>query len=109
MPMPGRIISLVAGTLLLASSADLLRAQEPCKDPRRIVGGEKTDISQHPWQVALDIMGGLCGGSIIAQNWVLTAAHCFAVSDKAADIRVKAGSNNYQVGEGITAERVILH
>lgn len=41
-----------------------------------IVGGNNTNISQVPWQVLLDVNGGLCGGSIIAPNWVVTACHC---------------------------------
>jgi secreted trypsin-like serine protease len=60
-----------------------LLAQETIKlGGRRIVGGEKTDIKQHPWQVALTIGRSLCGGSIIAQKWVLTAAHCVRPSPK---------------------------
>jgi secreted trypsin-like serine protease len=52
-------------------------AQQPITPfGRRIVGGERTDISQHPWQVALQFKGTFfCGGSIIGQKCILTAAH----------------------------------
>lgn len=42
-----------------------------------IVGGEKVDIEQYPHQVAL-LWGGsyFCGGFIINDCWVVTAAHC---------------------------------
>jgi hypothetical protein len=60
---------------------------------RRIVGGEKTDIKDHPWQVALNIKTPegtyLCGGSIIAQRWVLTAAHCISRA-QTGDVKAKA-------------------
>ena len=96
--------------LCLAALARPAWAENGCKDPRRIVGGEDTDIKDHPWQVSLSIDGGLCGGSIIAQNWVLTAAHCFASSRQAANVRVKAGVTNRKIGGAwIAVDRVFLH
>src|SRR5690348_12693415 len=63
---------------------------------RKIVGGEPTEIEKHPWQVALQLNGGFfCGGSIIAQKWILTAAHCFDTSTQDTDWRAKAGVTNH--------------
>lgn len=43
----------------------------------RIVGGSTATRNQFPYQVALIINNsGFCGGSIISNTWVLTAAHC---------------------------------
>jgi secreted trypsin-like serine protease len=46
----------------------------------RIYGGEVTDAHTAPWQVYLEIntptQSFMCGGSLIARGWVLTAAHC---------------------------------
>ena len=57
---------------------------------KRIVGGEKAEINDHPWQVALNVRWGnewrFCGGALITKNWVLTAAHCFQPDVAAADI-----------------------
>ncbi|CAG9826930.1 unnamed protein product [Diabrotica balteata] len=43
----------------------------------RIFGGRETSIEKHPWIVSLqDSQGHFCGGSLINDNTVLTAAHC---------------------------------
>jgi len=43
----------------------------------RITGGSTAARGQFPWQVALLIDNAwFCGGSLISNQWVLTAAHC---------------------------------
>ncbi|XP_067637176.1 collagenase isoform X2 [Eurosta solidaginis] len=45
----------------------------------RIISGTPAALGQFPWQVILKLDPDddlLCGGSIIAPTWVLTAAHC---------------------------------
>ena len=89
-----------------------IQAQEDIRPfKRRIVGGENAKIEQHPWQVALQMKGVFsCGGSLIAERWVLTAAHCFRPSNRPSDWRLKAGATNYASGGVWTAvERIIIH
>jgi len=47
------------------------------KGGSRIVGGTTTDVNEWPWQAAL-MYGSqqFCGGSLINDRYVLTAAHC---------------------------------
>jgi secreted trypsin-like serine protease len=50
----------------------------PAAASQEIVGGTNTTISANPWQVSLQSSSGshFCGGSIINENWILTAQHC---------------------------------
>jgi secreted trypsin-like serine protease len=45
-----------------------------------IVGGDEATPDSFPWQVAIRFKKSkyqVCSGSLIRENWVLTAAHCF--------------------------------
>ncbi|XP_073736209.1 chymotrypsin-like protease CTRL-1 isoform X1 [Callorhinus ursinus] len=77
-------------TMLLLSltlSLDLLGSSWGCGIPaikpvlsfsQRIVNGENAVPGSWPWQVSLQDRSGFhfCGGSLISQSWVVTAAHC---------------------------------
>ena len=42
----------------------------------RVVGGSPSSIEQMPWMAFLISVYGYCGSVIIAERWILTAAHC---------------------------------
>ncbi|XP_018333505.1 trypsin 3A1-like [Agrilus planipennis] len=67
----------------------------------RVVGGVQVDIRDYPYQTSVQYsLVHLCGGSIIAESFILTAAHC--VSQKlASQFSVRAGSNYRNFG-GVT-------
>jgi hypothetical protein len=43
----------------------------------RIINGQQAGLAQFPWQAALFVSSYfVCSGSIISEEWILTAAQC---------------------------------
>ncbi|XP_074495397.1 tissue-type plasminogen activator isoform X3 [Sebastes fasciatus] len=64
----------------------------------RMFGGRESDITEQPWQVAINVYQARhrkhfhrCGGVLIDSCWVLSAAHCFEDNDKAEKLEVILG------------------
>jgi V8-like Glu-specific endopeptidase len=73
----------------------------------KITGGSNANIADFPWQVYYISGSFLCGGSIISENWVVTAAHCTKNSNGSdispAAMTIKVGSTSPQIaGSGKT-------
>uniref|UniRef100_A0A3Q1C8N9 chymotrypsin n=1 Tax=Amphiprion ocellaris TaxID=80972 RepID=A0A3Q1C8N9_AMPOC len=78
----------------------------------RIVNGEEAVPHSWPWQVSLQQSNGFhfCGGSLINENWVVTAAHCNVRTYH----RVIAGEHNKGYGSNedvqvLTPAQVFTH
>ncbi|XP_005171071.2 transmembrane protease serine 3 [Danio rerio] len=78
----------------------------------RIVGGNVSKSGQVPWQVSLHYQNQyLCGGSIISESWILTAAHCVFGFAQPVLWDVYAGLINLPLSkaEAHSVEKIIYH
>ncbi|XP_043481596.1 trypsin-1-like [Leptopilina heterotoma] len=102
----------VLSVLLATVNADPIRefvGINPFTPNGRIVGGNPTTIEEVPYQVSLQAYGfSFCGGSIISENWILTAGHCTKYPSQW--INVRTGSTNFNSGGTLhPVEKIIQH
>ncbi|NP_032903.3 plasminogen precursor [Mus musculus] len=80
-----------------ASSFECGKPQvEPKKCPGRVVGGCVANPHSWPWQISLRTRftgQHFCGGTLIAPEWVLTAAHCLEKSSRPEFYKVILGAH----------------
>ncbi|MGF1768594.1 serine protease [Enterovibrio makurazakiensis] len=73
-------------------------AQGAEREPH-VVGGSDAVISDAPWQAFVRIGSFMCGGVVIANEWVLTAAHCLDTGGDDDDFSL-ASANSVSVYTG---------
>lgn len=81
----------------------------PVDSRKRIVGGNMVVPGEIPWQVALIARSRghlFCGGSILSELWVITAAHCLVEAQGPFFVRV--GEHNIHIKEGTEQDYEVL-
>ncbi|XP_004520095.1 serine protease SP24D [Ceratitis capitata] len=110
--MSARLLVCASALLALASVTSSSAAPNG-----RVVGGVDATIGQFPHQVSLQREDGshTCGGSIISENYILTAAHCVVVGNgiepyPAKFYQVRVGSIQRTVGgQLLKLKRIIVN
>ncbi|KAG1947638.1 trypsin-1 [Pimephales promelas] len=80
----------------------------PLNEDDKIVGGFECTKNGVPYQVSLNSGYHFCGGSLISNLWVVSAAHCYK-----SRVQVRLGEHNIDITEGteqfIDSDKVIRH
>jgi prostatin (serine protease 8) len=97
--------------LALAAGATLAQAGTT---EEFIVGGSPAAEGAWPWQVRLldrmDNQTGFCGGSLISNQWVLTAAHCVVMDDGPIEsVVIGYGSTLQSQLKLVPSAKIIVH
>ncbi|XP_017077077.2 trypsin alpha-3 [Drosophila eugracilis] len=101
-----QIVTLLAVLAITNGAVVFLGLEPQSSQGGRIVGGTVTSIEDRPWQVSLQRSGAhFCGGSIITNNIIVTAAHCLGSPTTVSNLRIRAGSNKRTYG-GVLIEVV---
>ncbi|GAB6041449.1 serine protease [Endothiovibrio diazotrophicus] len=91
--------------------------EKPVPVKGKILGGEYAKWKDHKWQVALLVSwisdparAQFCGGSIIGESWVVTAAHCVSDDMHPADLNVLSGTDTLgNGGERLNVLEIFTH
>ncbi|XP_064477371.1 mannan-binding lectin serine protease 2-like [Ornithodoros turicata] len=78
------------------------RLDKPHQEHGKIIGGKDAIKGAYPWQVMfwIENRDAFCGGTLLNNQWVLTAAHCFTTYDiPIKHVEVRLGKHDQYIVE----------
>jgi len=93
---------LMSSTVLADSTGAKIKSLR-LSDTTKIVGGEEVTPFSKPYQASIQSTNGahFCGGSIIGEDLILTAAHCMeGVNGESPNMQVRVGAHSLTDGSG---------
>ncbi|CAH0731499.1 unnamed protein product, partial [Brenthis ino] len=104
----------VQESLQLPTSTQKISLAELQRTDSRIIGGNSTTVEKHPYLVQVLLYNSMrCGGTIITQQHILTAAHCFFNEDELLNVRhfsIRAGSTYLNSGGSLRdVSEIVIH
>jgi hypothetical protein len=106
----GKYVDWIATTTGISVSALTSSYPLPQNLEPQIVGGTDADINAYPWLASLQVVtqdGSTfhsCGGSVIAPEWILTAAHCVVFDGDQGEFIVPPSTYQAVVGTANNAD-----
>ncbi|XP_042314228.1 coagulation factor X-like [Sceloporus undulatus] len=99
---------------LPSQDGNALNEEDVNSDPdrdRRIVNGSNCELGQCPWQALLlnEKGEGFCGGTILSQIYVLTAAHCINQTKHITVVVGEVDITTKRTGTLLTVDKVYVH